>query len=221
MTIVSHRYGFAFIKTHKTAGTSIEVDLSQRVEDTAVVTPIKPEAPGHVARNHLDDAGKPLYWNHMTAAQLQDVVGRQTFRKLFVFCVEREPVAKCLSHWRMLKHPDAPGTLSPEEKAALSWERYLETCKLPVDDWRYTDPKNPGRLMVDKVLAYEELGTALPHLLARLGIADFKLQTRAKSEYSRSAQAEPDPVTPEHRRMIYEQFGPALKITGFDQRWKP
>ena len=219
MTIVSHRYGFAFIKTHKTAGTSIEVDLSQRVEDDAVVTPIIPEVPGHMARNYLNASGEAIYWNHMSAAQLRDVLGRRVFNKLFVFCVEREPVAKCLSHWRMLKHPDAPGPLTRKERAELSWERYLETCKLPIDEWRYIDPSNRDIVLVDKILAYEDLGTALPDLLSRFGINDFQLRARAKSEYSHGADAEPGPVTPQQRRMIYERFDSALKITGLNRRW--
>lgn len=50
--IISHRYRFIFIKTMKTAGTSVEIFLSQRCAAEDVVTPIHPEVHPHQPRNH-------------------------------------------------------------------------------------------------------------------------------------------------------------------------
>ena len=38
--IISHKYKFIFIKTRKTAGTSMEIYLSQYCDDNDIVTPI-------------------------------------------------------------------------------------------------------------------------------------------------------------------------------------
>ncbi len=39
MALVSFKYNIVFVKTQKTAGSSIEVDLGARLEESAVVTP--------------------------------------------------------------------------------------------------------------------------------------------------------------------------------------
>ena len=42
MTIVNHKYKFIFIKTQKTAGTSMEISLSKFCNDKDIVSTIKP-----------------------------------------------------------------------------------------------------------------------------------------------------------------------------------
>ena len=52
MAIVSHKFGFIFCKTRKTAGTSLEVYLGRRCGPEDIVTPILPPNPEHQPRNH-------------------------------------------------------------------------------------------------------------------------------------------------------------------------
>lgn len=62
--ISSHQHRFIFVKTLKTAGTSIEVFLSGLCGRDDVVTPLHIPEPGHAPRNFGG------FYNHMPAARI-------------------------------------------------------------------------------------------------------------------------------------------------------
>lgn len=216
MTIISFRHGLIFIKTAKTAGTSIEVDLSRVVEPEAVVTPILPPVIGHEARNFVGPDGQPLYFNHQTASAIRDQLGIEHFSQMTVFCVEREPVEKCISHFHMRRNSplhNRGGTYR------LSWDDYVQAGSFPIDIAKYTEGSHGSRkLIANQILRYDRLTPDLAVFLSEHGISDFNLTTKAKSEYAQHRLISSHDVTSKQRVIIYEAFSETLSISGI--RWE-
>ncbi|KPP86163.1 MAG: Sulfotransferase family [Rhodobacteraceae bacterium HLUCCO07] len=204
MAIISFRYNFVFIKTTKTAGTSIEIELAKRIEEDAIVTPILPAFAGHRPRNH--EEGR--YYNHMRAAAIREHLGRDRFDQMFRFCVEREPVDKCISHFHMLRNSSLH---NPERQYTLDWDGYCRAGRFPVDLGKYTDN---DELLVDRVLRYETLQDDLPKLAEELGLPGFELTARAKSDYREPELVRIDEVTETQRATIAAAFARTRRLTG-------
>jgi len=142
--ILSHKYKFIFIKTAKTAGTSIEVFLSKHCGAKDIVTPIAPTVEGHQPRNYggfinpvpeiLERPGKLFsvlrhaitsrgkFYNHMPAREIRNRVPADVWNSYFKFCVERNPWDKVLSHYHM--H-------AAREGGSLSLDEYLTRDRFP------------------------------------------------------------------------------------------
>jgi len=216
MAIISFRHNFIFVKTRKTAGTSIEVDLSQRVEAEAIVTEILPPIADHQPRNHLAEDGSRKFYNHMSAIEIRSLLGEKAFNRMFKFCVEREPVSKCISHFHMLRNSPLH---NPGGAYQDNWETYCESRNFPVDQFAYSENhEGERRLLMDRVIPFEALHQDLPKLLQGFGIEGFSIRSRAKSEYARNRLVAVEDVTPQQRDIIYTQFKSSISLTGLYSR---
>lgn len=219
MTVVSFQYGFIFIKTKKTGGTSVEVELSKCVEPEAIVTPIYPVEPGHTARNFKRGFLRKTFYNHMPAAQIRKRLGAKTFQRLTKFCIEREPVSKCISHFHMMRNSPDHNT---DNRYTKSWDEYCAAGDFPIDIDLYSEDVGGERqLLVDRVIPYERMKTDLPEFLQAAGVRAFSLDSRAKSQYSQNKIVSNDDVTPAQRARIYDSFASSLKVSGLDRLYQP
>jgi len=206
--LLSHTHKFIFVKTLKTAGTSIEVELSKLMSDEDIVTPIRPQEIGHVPRNFewddIETTPRNKFYNHMTAMEIKRKVGGDIFNNYFKFCVEREPIDKCVSHYSMFKNSLAHNT----ETHQLSWNEYVIAGNFPVDTEKYTDGK--GKLIVDKIIRFENLEKEILEVSHKLNIGLEKITSRAKSGFRSEVE-----VTLEQKKRIYSAFASSNKFTGY------
>lgn len=217
--IVSFQHKFVFIKTQKTAGSSIEASLNKFLGPDDIATPIFPTVSGHVAQNFEFNGVRVR--NHGTALEAIALLQSRGFKSddFHFWSVEREPLDKCLSHYSMMRFsPDhakfrisRPRTLL-SQYPILNWTTYVLRGKFPVDDLRLLDAN--GNKQVDTILRYERLATDLPVLLGRLGVGDFQLSASAKSGFRRGRQPK---VHEWQIERIYNHFKGSNKHSGYER----
>ena len=226
--IISHKYKFIFIKTAKTAGTSIEVFLSKQCGPTDIVTPIAPPVEGHRPRNYLgfinpipEILGRPhkvlsalrhsitsreRFYNHMPAYEVRNRVPPDVWNSYFKFCVERNPWDKVLSHYHM--H-------NAREGGSLSLDEYLARGRFPINYFRYTD-RSGKKILVDRVLRYENLLTDLSEVFSQLRIPFHgTLGVKAKSEYRTDRTPYRMVFNDEQRRIVENAFAKEIELHGY------
>lgn len=208
--ILSHRHRFIFIKTLKTAGTSIEVSLGRFCGPDDVLTPITPAEEGHSPRNH---AG---FYNHMPAAEIRSRVGPEIWASYFKFTFERNPWDKVVSyfHWvqalghRFVSFADFIAQCVRQERFPL---------QLPSSRGLY---HIDGKLAVDRVGRYESLVQDLGEICAKVGLDFDGALPHAKGGLRPKGRPYADYYTPETRAMVALYFAPEIRELGyrFDER---
>jgi hypothetical protein len=226
--IISHKYRFIFIKTPKTAGTSIEVFLSQHCGDNDILTTIYPQVEPHVARNYMgywNPLREILYFrgqrmgmilkkclarqkfsNHVSAKVVQLRISRKIWNEYFKFCVERNPWDKTLSHYGMINYR-AGGNITLDD--------YFSAGKFCVNYPIYTD--KAGELIVDRVIKYESLMDELGEVFGALGIPfNGTLGVKAKAEYRNDRRPYQEVFSDKQRRIIEEVFAKEIELHGYN-----
>lgn len=228
--IVSHKHKFIFLKTRKTAGTSVEVILSRFCGPDDIITPISdkdetlrgsengprndqgrfnplPElaVPGTDISRTIRDAWRGRkFFNHMTAAQARNRLPREVWDSYFKFCFERNPWDKTLSSFHWQNRNRVPPRTLPEFLACKDYK-----SDLPV----YTIG---GELAVDFVGRYETLQDDLNKVAAKLGLEGDLELPRAKGGYRKDARHYRDVFTEEQRAIVASKYAREIELFGYE-----
>jgi hypothetical protein len=223
--IISHKHKFIFIKTVKTAGTSIEVFLSQHCGDADVLTPVVPHVEPHVARNYqgywnpipqmLAYRGRARlavlkrfvkrkkFFNHMPAQAVRATIPANVWNSYFKFCVERNPWDKVLSGYHM-----------DQSKRTRSLDEFLRKGRLPINYPIYCD--NDGKLLVDEVVHYESLMDGLGRVFGKLGIPfNGTLGINAKSEHRKDRTPYQQVFNDAQKEIVAKAFAKEIEMHGY------
>jgi len=231
--LISHKYKFIFIRTRKTAGSSFEKDISKILPKIDVVVPYIPKNTGYHTSFFQDPFrkivwkylplwelyrflpgklryiiyGDDLLWGwHMPATHVKKLIGEEIFNSYFKFCVEREPVDKCISMYWYKKNRYV--IFDRRAFRGVSWEEYI--CNpIAVDTNLWTD--EAGDLMVDRILRYENLDEEIRQVARELGIPFEGIKSRIHADKRRPGIK----VSEEQREKIYQAFAESNRHTGY------
>jgi hypothetical protein len=178
--IVSHEHGFVFMKTRKTAGTSVEISLSRVCGPDDVITPVTDDDEvlrrAHGGRSPQNFEAPPNLerkaFNHMPVSMVRKMLGRKKFESYFSFAVERNPwdAVVSLFHWRF--RDDEPGSFS-EYVASPAVETFAAK--------NHRIYRVKGEVAVDRVLRYESLASDLAAVWSELSLPGAPDLPHAKS----------------------------------------
>ena len=214
--IISHKYKFIFIKTRKTAGTTIEYNISNYLGNNDIITPSNQSV--YLSQNYIYETKisnflkkinlnkisnkfKSKFSEHTHAIDIKKKINKNFFDSYFKFCVEREPVDKCISYYFMRKNSSSSTTI----KQNMTWDDFVKKKRFPVDSKMYS---YGNKLLVDKIIKYENLDNELSEILKDRGINNFKIK---KSFNNTSRGLDPE-VTLDQKKIIYDSFKSSLRF---------
>lgn len=226
--IVSHEHRFIFLKTAKTAGTSIEIALSGFCGPRDVITEI--EDSDETIRRGLGLRGpqnfrlpyskfetmdwlrfvgrraRPQFFNHIPAAAARHLLGDETWTTYFKFAVERNPFDKVVSAYFYINR-----------SRPRPWP--------PLSEWVCSDPGAyvrgfdiyaiAGHVAVDRVLRYEHLGPGLGEVAHRLGLPPIELPD-AKRGFRTDRRPYQELLDEDARRWVEVAYAREIALLGYE-----
>lgn len=227
--IISHSRRFIFIKTRKTAGSSMEIALSGVCGPRDVLTPLsRREESVRASLGHRGSQnyhlplrsydGRDLarlvfrrrrkqYYHHVPAETVRGWVGTDVWTDYFTFCFERNPWDKTVSDYFW----------SGGEERFGSVERFLRSEKgsSRSDFDRYAIN---GVVAVDRVYRYEDLTESLDEISERIGL-DSPLRLpgyRAKGSTGRAGADHRSVLSREAVELVAIKFAREISLLGYE-----
>ena len=228
--ILSHKHKFIFLKTKKTAGTSIELGLTRLCGDSDVITPLLPpdeelrsgqrgaqnwrrhgwwQSPRPFWERRMKKAAPEDYgfYNHMTAAAAKCLIDDdKVWRNYFKFAFDRNPWDRQVSYYHYCfrnrtKRPPFDRFIESDPRARLN---------------NYDIYSIDGDVAVDFVGRYETLEEDLKRALAQVGIDKDVELPRAKGGFRKEQRSYRDYYTPESQRLVGEWYKPEIALLGYE-----
>jgi len=212
--IVSHEHRFIFLKTRKTAGTSVEIALSRICGSEDIITPITEtdeqlrkvlggRPPQHYTAPPLEREGRA----HLPASAVRRIVGSDVWGSYFKFAIERNPwdAVVSLYYWRIRDNP-----------TPVSFEDFVNSDEVP--RWAHKNARIyrlQGKVAVDELCRFESLGSDLDGIWSTLGLPGAPELPRAKGGFRPGEARYPSMYTPATAERVGDIFAAMTAEFGY------
>ncbi|MBF2097425.1 MAG: sulfotransferase family 2 domain-containing protein [Gloeomargaritaceae cyanobacterium C42_A2020_066] len=226
--IICHDYKYIFIKTAKTAGSSIEIALSKFCGPRDIITPLAPE--DEEVRKTLGFRGKqnvliPFdrlskrelfqnlfakhrkgFFKHADASYIKRYTDPDVWDSYFKFCFERNPWDKAISYYYW-KHKEEPRPTISEfvQVGGMNSVKGFELYTIN------------SEIVVDRVFLYESLDEAMKEIAKIVGLPEVPSLPRVKGGFRRDKRHYRDVLSEKDREKISKVF--AREIAHFGYTW--
>ncbi len=174
-------------------------------------------------------------YSHLTARKCRQAIGPALFDKFFVFCVERNPWDKNVSMYFWNQYCNRRDGWSNKNFLSLlekvkhriinrhhytprhkNFSEFLAKATHRASHWDYYTDAN-GKVMVDRILRYENLDEELTQCCQQLGIPfdDWKTSEKLKTTQRPEKGNYEKFYTPEQRQQIAEQCANEIALMGY------
>jgi len=218
--IVSHAHKFVFLKTKKTAGTSIELALSTLCGDDDIIPPLTEideaqRASGRGAQNWRKHgwwgSARPFFqrrffkftaedygfYNHMPAEQARALLNDDgAWRSYFKFAFERNPWDRQVSFYH---HRYRRDSAPPPFASFIKGDRRARINN-------YEIYSIDGHVSVDFVGRFESLEDDLKHALRQVGLSFDQALPRAKTTFRKSSKPYRDYYDDDTRKIVGDWY---------------
>ena len=211
--IASHTHRFIFLKTRKTAGTSVEIALSKVCGPDDVITEISPEdeelrraAGGLPPQNFASPPLPRKAYNHMGAKATRELVGEQAWAAYFTFAIERNPwdAVVSLYFWKYKDRAELP-----------DFEAYVDEIWIEQLSNNRRLYRIRGQMALDRVLRYENLDQELTDVWGQLDLPGTPDLPRAKGN-ARPAGHYRELYTDASRARVASVFADTIEAFGYE-----
>jgi hypothetical protein len=226
--IISHKHKFIFIKTAKTAGTSVEIALSKFCGAGDIITPIKPK--DEAVREELGYPGpqnyfipfrkytkfdwarfffqrkRLAYFNHARASFIKQYLAPGDWGSYFKFCFERNPWDKAVSlyYWTYRKGP-GPSISKFIQSGGANRCPGFELYTIHAE------------IVVDRVFLYERIDEAMQELAQVVGLPEVPQLPQTKGGFREDKGNYRQVLSPQDREKIAKVY--AREIAYFGYEW--
>ena len=223
--IISHSHRYIFIKSEKTAGTSVEAALSKHCTDKDMVTPLgdywfNRGERGEWIHSSMNAEG---FFQHDPAAEVKRKVPPAIWNDYFKISITRNPWDRVVSNFSWEARNKA--ALRPirrwYHRLGVPFDEFRETTmlfrKFVAGDWTTNDRFYllDGALCVDFVIRYERLTEDLAEVCRRVGLPNIALP-HLKSGLRQGGHGYGDYYDEKSRAIVSERHYNDIRFFGYE-----